>query len=169
MAKVSCWGLLFSTLKYSTLIDSKLKKPFRDVQNGDTVTLAENQKLTLFAEPAAKDIGSVRFNGRKIENVAPYALCGNSANGDYNPCDFQTGELTVLAEAFSAANAKGVKLGERKLTFKFAKTLGEPVFNHPPLDEGVNLLTDDIKQLYTNRNLIKTDAAYKKAYEDLVK
>lgn len=100
-----------------TLIDADTNRPvpgYDPIPSGATLDLSKLPRTPNLRANTAGRVGSVRFgldgkDNAKTENVAPYALCGNSG-GDYAPCGsgvFSPGGHRVNVTPYAGANAGG--------------------------------------------------------------
>ena len=95
-----------------TLIDADSDSPiaeFDPIPQGATLDLASLPAVNIRANIG--EAGSVRFDlndteGVRIENIAPYALCGD-LDGDYLPCHLPQGDHVLTATAFSEGGGFG--------------------------------------------------------------
>jgi len=102
--------------------DSDLPVPgFDPLNSGATIALASLASPRLNLRANVTGVGSVKFtwngpeNGTATENVAPYAMKGDSG-GNYNAWIPTLGTYTVTITTHSASGAGGVLLQSRTLT-----------------------------------------------------
>ncbi len=98
-----------------TLIDADSDQPvpaFDPIPDGATINLFDLglQNISIRANTSPTQVGSVVFNlnGNDVqtENVAPYALAGDS-NGNFNPWSYSTGSHILMATPYSGSNQSG--------------------------------------------------------------
>lgn len=109
-----------------TLIDAFTDQPIGPLSTGDTIDLSPTARGVNIRADVEGDAGSVRFglNGNdnyKVENVAPYALAGDS-QGDYSAWAPSPGQYTVTATPYPQSGARGTPGTSLTVTFKVEGT-----------------------------------------------
>ena len=112
------------------LIDADTDEIITEIENGDIVDedLVFDRNVTLVAfipeeSPLFGEVGSVRLNlngGQEIqrENVEPYALFGDSGNGNFFGGDLELPlENNLVLDAFSGRNLNGDQLDSVAINF----------------------------------------------------
>ena len=90
-------------LESFTLINADTDQDISAIEDGDTIILEilPTLNLNIRANTNPAEIGSVVFelNGSlfRIESVAPYALAGDSPQGDFHPWTPTPGQYTLTA------------------------------------------------------------------------
>ena len=95
------------------LIDAEADEPIGELTTGDTLDVSQLPPFTIEAVPSSESVESVGFtlNGErvKVENLAPFALAGDSPDGtDYQPVDLDTGAYVLQATPYSADRLEGI-------------------------------------------------------------
>tara|TARA_R110000868_G_scaffold121034_3_gene321204 strand:+ start:105584 stop:112594 length:7011 start_codon:yes stop_codon:yes gene_type:complete len=110
-------------LESFTLIDAQNDISLGDLNDGDIIDL-NNFNISGFSISANPGIpvASVVFDfngvvGYRIENLAPYALNGDTA-GNYAPVNFVLGNNTVTATGYSETRGRGAVLVQKTITFE---------------------------------------------------
>ena len=93
------------------LIDAEADEPIGQLTTGDTLDVSQLPPFTIEAV-ASSNTESVGFslNGERVrvENLAPYALAGDSPDGtDYQPVQLDTGFYVLEATPYSADRLEG--------------------------------------------------------------
>jgi len=92
------------------LVDSDQKKSLGLLESGSKLYRSGLGAFTIFVRPKIA-VGSLVFSNGNIQNVAPYAVCGNRDRGDFNPCILPDGKFSLKVDAFSLKDGKGQLLG----------------------------------------------------------
>uniref|UniRef100_UPI0031409FD0 choice-of-anchor Q domain-containing protein n=1 Tax=uncultured Nitrospira sp. TaxID=157176 RepID=UPI0031409FD0 len=105
-----------------TLVNASSNTDIRPVLYGDTLVLSELPPELSIRAVVTETPGSVVFDyddtpAIQTENVAPYALAGDSPAGDYNPFALSTGSHTLTATPFSSNGGSGPAGGSQTITF----------------------------------------------------
>lgn len=107
-----------------TLVNATTNMPIGSIQDGDVLDLADfpESGLSVIAETNMDGIGSVifGFNGVssfRVENVAPYALAGDS-RGNYYAANFPLGINTITATAYTGRRGSGTIAAEITINFE---------------------------------------------------
>ena len=120
-----------------TLIDAATDQDIRSVTSGDTIDLAIDGSLLSMRADVTGGVGSVRLfldgTVTKTENVAPYALGGDSS-GDYNPVGglASLGSHIVAATPFSGSGGGGTLGSTTSVSFQVIETGVSPTPPTPP-------------------------------------
>lgn len=85
---------------------------FDPLANGATVDLGTTGSALSIRANLTSAVGSVKFGldsnpSFRIENVAPFALCGDNGQGSFANCNLSAGAHTLTATPFSGANGSG--------------------------------------------------------------
>ncbi|MEM9043263.1 MAG: DUF5060 domain-containing protein [Pseudomonadota bacterium] len=94
------------------------------LQDGDVIDLGVNGLSEISIQALPDDnVGSVVFTldgqVQQTENVAPYALFGDSS-GDYDAGDLAEGDHTLSVALYSGSNGSGTLLGTSEISFEVA-------------------------------------------------
>jgi CSLREA domain-containing protein len=105
-----------------TLVNAASNADIRPVLHGDTLVLSELPPELSIRAVVTGSPGSVIFDyddtsSIQTENVAPYALAGDSPAGDYLPFGLSTGSHTLTATPFAAMEGGGAAGGSQTITF----------------------------------------------------
>ena len=137
MALTSAWNCCDAAkIENFTLINADTDESIRTLADGDIINLATlpTRKLNIRANTNPAVIGSVEFELNamtySVENLAPYALAGDSPPGNYAPWTPTPGQYALTATPFSENRAQG-EVGE-SLTVDFS-VLDQPTDNEPPV------------------------------------
>lgn len=126
-----------------TLINAATDQDIGALEDGGIINLSEvGTNLNVRAEVDG-EIGSMRFaldgnNNFQTENLAPYALAGNTDN-DYNSWTPELGEHTLTTTIFSGANANGEELDQVTINFTVVEDTQEIVLPEDPGTGAVNI------------------------------
>jgi len=106
-----------------TLINAATDADAGALDDGAVISLAQgpfNVRANLCANSGAKSV-RFRLNGReyRIENVAPYAIAGDSPKGDYNEWHVSPGTYVITAIPYSGANGSGTAGVSRSIRVTF--------------------------------------------------
>lgn len=128
-----------------TLINADTNEPipgFDPLPDGAVIDLAAlpTDNLNMRANPVPGAVGSVRFGlnsdaDYRVENVAPYALAGDSPTGQYRRWTPEPGAYTVTATAYSETRARGTSGAPYVMNFTVVET--------PPLVASFTLINAD--------------------------
>ncbi|MET7030280.1 PKD domain-containing protein [Sediminicola luteus] len=107
-----------------TLVDAGQDVDMFNLTNNQQIveTTTQGKTLSIRANTNPATVGSVRLtlsgpvNNGRTENVAPYALFGDSS-GNYSGLPFPLGNYTMTATAYSGSNLSGSNLGSLTQTF----------------------------------------------------
>jgi len=105
-----------------TLVNAASNTDIRPVLHGDTLVLSELPPELSIRAVVTGGVGSVIFDyddtlSIQTENIAPYALAGDSPAGDYNPFGLSAGTHTLTATPFAAVGGGGAVGGSQTITF----------------------------------------------------
>jgi hypothetical protein len=105
-----------------TLVNAASNTDIRPVLHGDTLVLSDLPPELSIRAVVTGGVGSVVFGyddtpSIQTENVAPYALAGDSPAGDYLPFGLSTGSHTLTATPFAAMDGGGAAGGSESITF----------------------------------------------------
>jgi hypothetical protein len=105
-----------------TLVNAAANTDIRPLLHGDTLVLSELPPELSIRAVVTGGAGSVVFGYDDIpsiqtENIAPYALAGDSPAGDYLPFGLGTGSHTLTATPFAAMEGGGAAGGSQSITF----------------------------------------------------
>ncbi len=124
-----------------TLIDANTNAPipaFDPIPDAATINLFDigTTQLNIRANTSPATVGSVIFalsgsdTQNQTENVAPYALFGDSS-GNFTSWTPPLGAYTLTATAYSGANGSGTAGAPLTITFDIINQMGPP--NDPPI------------------------------------
>ena len=133
-----------------SLIDADSDAPiaaFDPMPQGAVLDLSTLPALNIRANLSG--VESVRFDlnditGYRIENIEPYALCGDQA-GDYLPCILPAGDHTVTATGFAEGNASGEAGASGSISFSVVNggnSVSSLVLIDADTDEDLMMLED---------------------------
>lgn len=105
-----------------TLVNADSNTDIRPLLHGDTLVLSELPPQLSIRAVVTGAPGSVVFGyddtpAIQTENVAPYALAGDSPAGDYNPFALSTGSHTLTATPFAGMGGGGAGGGSQTISF----------------------------------------------------
>jgi hypothetical protein len=105
-----------------TLVNAAANTDIRPLLHGDTLVLSELPPELSIRAVVTGGAGSVVFGyddtpSIQTENIAPYALAGDSPAGDYLPFGLGTGSHTLTATPFAAMEGGGAAGGSQSITF----------------------------------------------------
>jgi len=95
-----------------TLINSSTDVDIRTLNASDTIKRSCTPNINIRANLCVSPVGSVKFklnnnSNYKTENIAPYAIAGDSPPGNYNNWNVAPGLYTITATPYSGANGTG--------------------------------------------------------------
>ena len=96
-------------LKELILVDAEKDRKIRRLKDGDVLDLSRLPDITVAAIPTDRDFdGYMLFfvNGKRVERqaIAPYALAGDGAGGDYFPYPFEPGDYELKVISYAETN-----------------------------------------------------------------
>lgn len=108
------------------LMNAASDTAIRPLLHGDTLVLSELPSELSVQAIVTGAPGSVVFDyddqpALQTEQVAPYALNGDSPAGNYHPFDFSTGSHMLTATPFSGVGGGGAAGGSLTITFTVTK------------------------------------------------
>ena len=116
------------------LVNADTNEDLFQLEDGMRIDISDLPTLNLdIRANATDDVESVRLslNGAmavtRTENVAPYALYGDSPAGNYNGNDFALGNYTVSALPYQEDNLQGITGELMQISFEFYQEVSEPI------------------------------------------
>ncbi len=150
---------------------------FESLHDGAVLDLSSlpSRNLNIRANSNPSTVGSVRFEfnaSPSIENVAPYALCGDFS-GDYRPCGFTAGSYSLRATPFSGSDAVGSAGNSLTITFSVIDAAPTPTPTPSPTPSpamvfpGADWQVASPEQLGVNSSRLEEAFSYLSQYLDV--
>ncbi|WP_082591062.1 PKD domain-containing protein [Sediminicola sp. YIK13] len=150
-----------------TLVDAGQDVDMFNLTNNQQIveTTSQGKTLSIRANTNPATVGSVRLtlsgpvNNGRTENVAPYALFGDSG-GNYSGVPFPLGNYTMTATAYSGSNLSGSNLGSLTQTFSIVSTAkGSTDGATTSFDSGNNSKKIHTLRHYPNPSSVRSEIA----------